>query len=856
MSSNEDEPHNRTYHKKRKLMQRACDHCRKKKIRCDEPIHPRGKCSKCAEQGIECTFTVEPRKRGLPKGYVEELEHRIKLLEGLVKKLCPDKTLLHSLVYHLDPEYATECFVNTTASESTSSSSVSSLASSPLTQPPADTEPKNDVVDITHKVVSLTLGSNDDPFRDDEVEDDILAERLKLISVNSAKSCRFMGKSSGMKFMETALLLKNKYLKGTPVKRHILQHRRPMFWQRLHWYKDMERPPMNYIFPSSDLILKLSKAYFDHVNLFYPLLHRPTFERAVANNLYLHDEGFGSVLLLVCAVGSRYTDEIDERTLNDGEQSHFSAGWKWYKQVQVIKQSVLDPPTLYDLQLYCLAVHYLTGFCAPEAMWLLAGFGIRLAQDVGVHRRRIPRERLTVEDELWKRAFWVLVLTDRMNSVSLGRPCALCGEYFDLDMPIECDDEFWEHPDPRHRFKQPDGVPSVVTAFNQHLRLSKIMIFSVNTIYSIKTKWWELVLKSDWEQHIVAELDSALNNWIGALPDYLRWDPNRTDDRFFKLSGSLITTYHYVQILIHRSFIRDTGVPSPLIFPSLVICTTAACSCSLVLEHLTKRLTVVYPFMKFTCVTAGIVLLVSIWGGVRNGVELDPKVMNHVEKCKDVLRKAEDRWYNAGALLDVLNEFTSFGEIILPEDDPALLFKLGNTEFLSSDAEEEESAPSLSSQTGIFTSNYPAFEIFPPIQEGQLDLFDQYTETFQPPSIDLGTEQRAAAIFDGALFDGFNPSTFNYSNAEHPSGQMGGNNVPSRGVPENGHDSYISEHLDSNMNIASPIDMQQTLHSNTMAMWLNGPNGFQLNEWNSFVAGFTALTSELNNENQDASEGI
>lgn len=34
------------------------------------------------------------------------------------------------------------------------------------------------------------------------------------------------------------------------------------------------------------------------------------------------------------------------------------------------------------------------------------GVGVRLAQDVGAHRKRKTMEPMSVEDELWKRAFW------------------------------------------------------------------------------------------------------------------------------------------------------------------------------------------------------------------------------------------------------------------------------------------------------------------------------------------------------------------------------------------------------------------------------------------------------------------
>ena len=72
----------------------------------------------------------------------------------------------------------------------------------------------------------------------------------------------------------------------------------------------------------------------------------------------------------------------------------------------------------------------------------MVGFGIRLAQDVGVHRRKVHQHVPTAEDEQWKRGFWyvhslsylfrllnkicrVLVCMDRIISAALGRPCAI-----------------------------------------------------------------------------------------------------------------------------------------------------------------------------------------------------------------------------------------------------------------------------------------------------------------------------------------------------------------------------------------------------------------------------------------------
>jgi hypothetical protein len=40
----------------------------------------------------------------------------------------------------------------------------------------------------------------------------------------------------------------------------------------------------------------------------------------------------------------------------------------------------------------------------------MVGFAIRLAQDVGVHRRKVHEHVPTAEDEQWKRGFWYVIL--------------------------------------------------------------------------------------------------------------------------------------------------------------------------------------------------------------------------------------------------------------------------------------------------------------------------------------------------------------------------------------------------------------------------------------------------------------
>ncbi|PIL26803.1 transcription factor [Ganoderma sinense ZZ0214-1] len=299
---------------------------------------------------------------------------------------------------------------------------------------------------------------------------------------------------------------------------------------------------------------------------------------------------------------------------------------------------------------------------------------------------------------------------DRATSFALGRPCAIQDEDFDIDLPTECDDEHWAHADAELAFKQPPGRPSKVAFFNCFVRLHQILAFAMRTIYSInKSKALLGFVGQQWEQHIVAELDSALNKWIDSVPDHLRWDPTRENLLFLNQSANLHANYYQLQIAVHRPFIPSPRKPSPLSFPSLAICTNAARSCIHVLDVQYNRAGVPLYSNQMALFTAGIVLLLNIWGGKRSGLSTDPaKEMADVHKCMKMLRTLEPRWHTAGRLWDILYELASVGDLPLPHLSPAP----SNKRERDSDSPVSSGAVSIASDSprgsGV-TDSYRAF---------------------------------------------------------------------------------------------------------------------------------------------------
>lgn len=105
------------------------------------------------------------------------------------------------------------------------------------------------------------------------------------------------------------------------------------------------------MFPDSDLLSTLIDLYFVNKNLYFPVLHRPTFERSIADGLHTRDASFGAIVILVCAIGSRFSNDV--RVCPPGAEP-LRCGWEFFDQLPLQLDHVLEPPTLYHLQFYCV----------------------------------------------------------------------------------------------------------------------------------------------------------------------------------------------------------------------------------------------------------------------------------------------------------------------------------------------------------------------------------------------------------------------------------------------------------------------------------------------------------------------
>lgn len=72
-----------------------------------------------------------------------------------------------------------------------------------------------------------------------------------------------------------------------------------------------------------------------------------------------------------------------------------------------------------------------------------------------------------------------------MSCAAMGRTLSLRDEDFDVEYPLDVDDEYWDTGNPSKNFIQPAGQTSKVSMFIMSLKLERILAFALKNIYTV-----------------------------------------------------------------------------------------------------------------------------------------------------------------------------------------------------------------------------------------------------------------------------------------------------------------------------------------------------------------------------------
>lgn len=701
---------------KRRRVQRACDTCRKKKVRCDGLQPDKGACTNCANYGYECTFVDAARKRAPPRSYVEAIEARIVKMEQLIASLAPgvdftdrigkpirrpdDKgddnsndarssqeqspTKPSAPVAPISLDRANSlCGQGASFSQMLSPSHLKSRdnSESDLTQT-SDDDSEDDIAFIESRLSDFNLkqrpvvaAADSATFDSSSSERIILGDHGRVESAsNTPPTHKFIGKASAMHSLPLLEKISSKTLSNLGVHP---KGARPEYWSVPSGFID---PPTDSnlttsAWPESDLAEKLVDAYFGRMNREYPVLNEFQFRHELANRPELRgDAEWLALAFCVFMMGSQYVD--DDRVKSFPDDKH-SRGMHWWQAARSLmyRNVRIDRPLL---RIQCFLLSTLFQFGIPisaSGSWLLLGAAIRGLLDVGAHRKHTAKKLnlSRLEEETYKRVFWVAYSLDRECAASLGRPIMLQDEDIDVEIPIEIDDEYlFRTPDAEPLPKQPADKPALISGFLCSLRLDEIVGRTLKTVYALhKTKIRFGINSKEWDERLVSEIDSALNNWLDTVPQHLRFDPHERNDEWLIQSSLLYSKYYNCQLLVHRPFIpakKGAGDSSILNFPSLAICTNAARSISHLFSNLRDRdlHNLIGIPVAFRSVSASTILLMVIWGAKRNGGRVSSSASSDLRRSIDVLRAMEERWQFCGKAVDVLESIMTSTHVVVP----------------------------------------------------------------------------------------------------------------------------------------------------------------------------------------------
>ncbi|KAK5109175.1 hypothetical protein LTR62_007260 [Meristemomyces frigidus] len=462
---------------KRRRIARACDKCRKKKIKCDGKMP---KCSHCENYKTECIFTVVEKKRAAPKGakYIEGLENRLRRMEHLLElsgHLAEDdggRTDLGTLEKRLaerqsggsqgsspmvadgSPGVAATAGAqhqNVETNKRAANGTPRSNTLTPATQhtavpPPAPATKAPTPPSATSQAPSQAPEAiQNDPFERPEKEVDVLADQMCSLITNNCGETRYIGSSSGFSiFSPKGIQWVNEKTGDSSFQSMIASATKDETqnggggWD--HWkpevFNDLFSRKIFKPLPPRREAEALLKDYFEHFNQMFPLFHEPTFMHLVDRHYSIEPyEGSGWWASLNVALAIAHRLRVMSNVVGQEEDDH---AWGYLKNAMaVMTELTMRNTDLLSVQALLGMALFLQGTPNPQPSFFLVAAAIRLAHSIGLHKRGSGFGLNVVEDEQRKRVFWIAYLLDKDLCLRSGRPPSQDDDDMNVELPSE-----------------------------------------------------------------------------------------------------------------------------------------------------------------------------------------------------------------------------------------------------------------------------------------------------------------------------------------------------------------------------------------------------------------------------------
>ncbi|KAF6836127.1 fungal specific transcription factor domain-containing protein [Colletotrichum plurivorum] len=674
---------------KRRRIARACDMCRKKKIKCDGKLPA---CSHCINYKTDCVFTQVEKKRNPPKGakYIEGLENRLGRMENLLRLsglLGEDdngETDLGTLEKRLAEKHQQSRQASQVASNPTSPSQATSgqnenesAPHSALTSP----EPTKDSHSHSHSHKESKEGDGRKSVEPEKTEEEVeaLSEMMCSLVTNQSGETRYIGSSSGFSiFSPKGIQWVNEKTGDNSFQQMIsevsIDDHKWTAWKP-EVFNDLFRRPIFRPLPPKTEALSLLKDYFENFNCMFPLFHQPTFmhlvERQYSDDPY---EGTGWWASLNCALAFAHRLRVMSNLVPQEEDEK---AWGYIKNaLGTFAELTMRNTDLLSVQALLGMALFMQGTPNPQPTFVLVATAIRLAHSIGLHKKGTGFNLNPIEIEQRKRVFWIAYMLDKDLCLRAGRPPA----QDDDDMNVELPDA-----DPE------DNIGNIPLADGKgKMNLFRLMCeFSIiesrvySRLYSTKAtkqSTGELL-------NTIGELDQELEEWKDHIPIDFR------PEHEIKASHTplilhvvmLHLTYYNCLTTIHRMSVHhgywtsrlsnyaiqglNAKPLNPRVFSSAALCTAAARASISLLKYMPQGDSPSVWLILYFPVSA----LMTLFGNILQNpldprAKSDTKLMNLVVNFLSMLGQ-EAETGGVHRMLGVCSEFERIAKLVIEKGE-------------------------------------------------------------------------------------------------------------------------------------------------------------------------------------------
>lgn len=656
---------------KRRRIARACDMCRKKKIKCDGKMP---KCSHCVNYKTDCVFTQVEKKRNPPKGakYIEGLENRLGRMEhllrlsGLLSEEDGDKTDLGTLEKRLaDRGLTNESLV----------ARKDSLRATPTSSTNQTHTESRQVTPQREQQSSPQTAVTSPEQEKSEAEVENLSDMMCSLVTNNCGETRYIGSSSGFSiFSPKGIQWVNEKTGDNSFQEMILSasvdDNKWLYWKP-DIFSDLFVRRVFKPLPPKDEALSLLKDFFENFNCMFPLFHEPTFmhlvERQYSKDPY---EGSGWWASMNVALAIAHRLRVMSNLVPKEEDQK---AWMYLKNAMgVLTELTLRNTDLLTVQALLGMGMFLQGTPNPQPSFFLIAAALRLAHSIGLHKRGSGFNLNQVEVEQRKRVFWIAYTLDKDLCLRSGRPPMQDDDDMNVELPSE------DPPDNIGNIPLADGKGKV-NLFRLMCTFATISSKVYKCLYSTKAS-----KQTDGELlNTIGELDRELEEWKDSIPIDFRPEHEIKASHTPLILHVVVLHFSYYNCLttIHRMSVHhgywtsrlsnyaiqglNARPLNPRVFSSAALCVSAARASI----HLIKYI----PQGDFACVWLilyfPVSALVTLFANILQNPQdprarADVKLMNLVVNFLSLLATDEENG-SVKRMLNVCAEFERIAKVVL-----------------------------------------------------------------------------------------------------------------------------------------------------------------------------------------------